>query len=262
MFVFLAGATRSVAHAQPARALASPWSGAAPSAEVPGSAPPETPLSVVPPIAPSTSPTEAVQDIHPTTAAQRRFGDGQGADVSWSDPELDLRPVGYLHGGLFGMAGVITGTSHTPISPDLAIGAFVDIALEPNLSLHLRLGAVVRARFGLAVVGADGMRGEQASVSGRALALIGAHFFQALALRIGFEVGGSAALGAPSGNSGAGWAAVVQLGVRVDDGHVEIVIDGAMDSHELVYSRPDGSGGRFSDQPSPRLLLGLIGEFG
>jgi hypothetical protein len=241
--VALAALTPSTSYAQPARALASPWRGS--------SAP---------------SPTAAIDvsphhDIHPSTSS-RRFGDGHADEVPWEDPELDLRPSGYVHGGLFGMGGVITATSHAPLSPDLALGLFVDVALEPRLSLHLRVGAVVRARFAGDVAGADGRRGEQASLSGRGFALVGAHFFQVAALRIGFEVGGSTVLGGRSGSSGVGYAAVLQLGVRFDDGHLELVVDGAMDSHEIFITGPASTEVHFGDQPSPRLLLGLIGEFG
>jgi hypothetical protein len=200
------------------------------------------------------------QDITPSTGT-RRFADGHAGDVSWSDPELDLRPEGVFHVGMLGGGGVITGTSHTSLQPDLSLGLFVDVAIVPSISVHVRLAGTVHGRFlDGSVTGADGRIGHAAIVTARVQLLGGVHLWQLLSLRAGFELGASDTLDGTTTHAGLGWALVSQIGVRLNDGGIEIVIEPACDAHELTVRDPTLAGS-WGDQPSLRLSLLLAGTF-
>lgn len=230
---------RVAAQRDEARALASPFG-------------PETSSSS--PEAPASG-DEAPPEPEPEPAL-RTFADGHAADVSWDDPELDVRPEGYVHLGLSGGGGILTATSHTSLQPDFAVGLFVDVVLHPVPSLHLRLGATLHARFARDVTGSDGRIGTGAVVVGRGQLLVGVHLLQRIALRTGFEVGASDSFSAGA-HSGIGWAFVTQVGIRIGDGNLELLVEPAYDSHEVSVS---GTPSTFGDQPSLRLSFVIAGE--
>jgi hypothetical protein len=190
----------------------------------------------------------------------RRFSDGHGAELSWADDELDLRPAGLVHFGVGGGAGLLTATSHASLQPDLTLGVFLDVAIVPSISLHVRLGAFFHGRFfGASTTGADGRTGHGAIVAGRVQLLVGAHLWQLLALRAGFELGPSDTFDGSASHAGLGWALVSQIGIRLADGGLELLVEPACDAHELTVEAT-GAAPSWGEQPSLRLSILFAGE--
>lgn len=204
--------------------------------------------------------TDSVQDITPR-APDPHFGDGHEGDVPWSDAELDLRPSGFVHGGILGGGGVLMASDLASMQPDLTLGPFLDFALIPTLSLHLRVAAMFHGRPGDGATLPDGRLGSPAAIVGRGQVLLGLHVVEVLSLRLGFEVGGSAVIASHAETSGLGWALVSQLGVRVADGHFEILADIACDAHEAAVRASFVGTPSWATQPSLRASLLLGAEF-
>lgn len=169
------------------------------------------------PIAPEVQDLRAVGTTDPTRP--RVYGDGEGAELGWDDPERDLQPMGPVHFVLGGRVGYMPSDGEFGEALDFALAPALDIALENALSLHMRLGLRVGGHIPLgpsAPLGEAYLRGSL---------LFGIHAWQLMSVRLGAELGPEFV----SGGLGTGGAAVAQLGIRLGNGHFEIAVELAID---------------------------------
>jgi len=202
----------------------------APGPTVTGLSPPDLVPRARVPGASEPAVVQAVGATDDGSAGTRTYGDGGGEDLSWNDPEIDLRPRGRAHFVLGGHGEYLGGTTNLWEAGSGGLRVQVDVCLEPSLSLHLRFGAgaawrtltdrttpLGHVRSALLVV--------------RGGALLGVHLWQLFALRAGFEVGSGFDF---SLGDGLGFALLTQIGIRVAGGSFELGAELGVDGREAI----------------------------
>lgn len=224
-------AAAEVAQAQTGRDLASPWRDG-----------PRAP-SRTPSTPPADGSSEEVQDLRSLTSAEaasaapRVYGDGEGGELGWDDPERDLQPLGMVHFVLLAQVGYLAGNDEFAEAIAVSGGPALDFCLWPALSLHLRAGLRLG---GQGPFGVPSRRLSDGYIRGTLL--VGIHAVQLVSVRVGAELGPELvfASGSSSGNVMVGGAAVAQLGIR-PGGHFELALDLAIDVRPGEELTPRGS---------------------